>query len=493
MLGDDEDVFDSVTWESPAAPQDTVGFATPSGPGYRQATAAESEEGRGPYDPKWEGYLITSVKDPVKELAETKDAYVSYLVSAKTNLPVFSMPNPSSRRRFQDFVFLRDHLSRDFPACVVPPLPDKHRLEYVTGDRFSPEFMERRRLELHRFLQRLSRHPTLQRSTLLRAFFESTEWHVHMHQHVAHPPGPEQSAGVIDSISDTLLNAFSRVRKPDERFLAMREGVDKFEEGLALSERLWTRMRTRTNGEYLPRPPLRAHVSGVRVSEAEGDGNPEPGEDLTGDYHDLAVAVQGLGFLESGITDPLNHFSNTLLEFSALLRHTTHTTSDPFLVHLHSLLMYSHANRAVLKLRDQKQMDFEELSDYLSGVTAERDRLAAVISGHAGSTGLGLGAYIKDRVDALRGADDDRSRVERMRNLDGKIKELQDAVTTAHETSDAFSDETLREQTIFQHGKDAEMKEMFGNLADGQIEFYRAAMEEWERIIPIIQRIRVDV
>lgn len=31
--------------------------------------------------------------------------------------------------------------------------------------------------------------------------------------------------------------------------------------------------------------------------------------------------MQGLGFLESGITDPLNHFSNTLLEFSALLRH----------------------------------------------------------------------------------------------------------------------------------------------------------------------------
>ena len=29
---------------------------------------------------------------------------------------------------------------------------------------------------LDRFLQRLARHPTLQRSTLLRAFFESTEW-----------------------------------------------------------------------------------------------------------------------------------------------------------------------------------------------------------------------------------------------------------------------------------------------------------------------------
>lgn len=93
-------------------------------------------------------------------------------------------------------------------------------------------------------------------------------------------------------------------------------------------------------------------------------------------------------------------------------------------MHLHSLLTYSHANRAVLKLRDQKQLDFEELSDYLSGVTAERDRLSAIISGHAGSTGLGIGAYIKDRVDALRGLDDDRSRVEKMRKLDIKIKEV---------------------------------------------------------------------
>lgn len=47
-------------------------------------------------------------------------------------------------------------------------------------------------------------------------------------------------------------------------------------------------------------------------------------------------------------------------------------------------------------------------------------------------------------------------------------------MTTAHETSDAFNDETLREQVTFQFAKEAEMKEMLGNLADGQIEFYKA-------------------
>ena len=69
-------------------------------------------------------------------------------------------------------------------------------------------------------------------------------------------------------------------------------------------------------------------------------------------------------------------------------------------------------------------MDFEELTDYLSNATNERDRLSAVISGHAGSTGLGIGSYLREKVDALRGADDDRSRVEKMRKLDGRIKEV---------------------------------------------------------------------
>jgi len=136
-------------------------------------------------------------------------------------------------------------------------------------------------------------------------------------------------------------------------------------------------------------------------------------------------------------------------------------------------------------------MDFEELTAVLSNITNERDRLSAVISGHAGSTGLGLGSYLREKVDALRGVDDDRSRVEKMRKLDTKIKEvrlralatemagsqwvqLQTAVTRTHETSDAFSEEVLREQTIFQYAKEAEMKEMLGNLADSQIEFYKA-------------------
>ena len=132
---------------------------------------------------------------------------------------------------------------------------------------------------------------------------------VKMHQHLSHPPGPEPAPSLLDNVSDALLNAFTRVRKPDERFLDMRDGVDKFEEGLANTDRVWNRVRTRTNGTF-------------DLYQASSEELIRGGSDLTADYHDLAVAVQGLGFLESGITDPLNHFSNTLLEFSAIMRHT---------------------------------------------------------------------------------------------------------------------------------------------------------------------------
>lgn len=68
------------------------------------------------------------------------------------------------RRRYQDFVWLHTTLSLEYPACIVPPLPEKHRLgniiasfnlglalislfsEYIKGDRFSTEFIQRRQL-----------------------------------------------------------------------------------------------------------------------------------------------------------------------------------------------------------------------------------------------------------------------------------------------------------------------------------------------------------
>jgi sorting nexin-4 len=88
------------------------------------------------------------------------------------------------------------------------------------------------------------------------------------------------------------------------------------------------------------------------------------------------------------------------------------------------------------------------------------------------------------------------------------IFQLQEAVETAHETSTAFSDEVLKEHSIFEMSKKQEMKELLKTYADGQVEMLQRvslldvlhlsfvddqAMDDWDRIIPMLQRIRVDV
>ena len=98
-------------------------------------------------------------------------------------------------------------------------------------------------------------------------------------------------------------------------------------------------------------------------------------------------------------------------------------TVEPFLSHCHSLVQYSQAHKSVIKLRDQKQLDFEELSAYLSAVVAERDRLAALNTGHTAAP-VGISTFLRDKVDQLRGTDDIHTRRERIRKMDIRIKEV---------------------------------------------------------------------
>ena len=110
-------------------------------------------------------------------------------------------------------------------------------------------------------------------------------------------------------------------------------------------------------------------------------------------------------------------------QYDAYTKRQNGSTTEPFLHSTHALLAHSSSHRSVIKLRDQKQLDFEELSAYLSAVVSERDRLAALQSGHSAAP-VGLGTYLRDQVDRLRGTDDIHTRRERMRKMDGKINEV---------------------------------------------------------------------
>jgi hypothetical protein len=65
-------------------------------------------------------------------------------------------------------------------------------------------------------------------------------------------------------------------------------------------------------------------------------------------------------------------------------------------------------------------------------------------------------------------------------------KKLQEAVTSAHETSDQFNQEVIKEFKVFQDSKALELKEILNDLADGNISMYKKSIQDWENMIPFV-------
>ncbi|EHL02134.1 putative Sorting nexin-4 [Glarea lozoyensis 74030] len=394
-----------------------------------------------------EGTLECTVTQPLKENDGSKDAYVSYLVTTTTNFPSFQKPVTNVRRRFTDFVFLYKTLSKEYPACAVPPLPDKHKMEYVRGDRFGSDFTSRRANSLHRFLTRLALHPVLRRSALLIIFLESSDWNATMKTRPQRgSSASEQGAsGVFDNFTDTFINAFTKVGKPDRRFIEVRERSDKLDEDLGHVEKIV-----------------------ARVARREGD--------IETDLKDLAEQFQKLITLEPGVEPSVHAFSASVEDTSAGMRTLKDHTDQDYLGSLRDMQAYSTAVKNLLKAREQKQLDFEQLTEYLTKSTTDRDYLASPGGAHSGTAG-----FIRSKIEDVRGVDHEQSRRERLRKLELRIEALTAGVEDAKKTTEAFDEEVVREVQDFERIKRIEFKTQFGALADAHVDFYGNTIEIWER------------
>ncbi|KAF9152303.1 intercellular trafficking and secretion [Linnemannia schmuckeri] len=398
--------------------------------------------------------MAITIKETHKEKEGSTDSYVSYQINTKTSLQEFSSPNVTVRRRFQDFVWLHNVLGRLYPAAVLPPLPDKHRIRYVRGDRFNPDFVEKRRASLERFLKKLAVHPVLQRAESLRIFLESRDWN----SDLAEQNKKRQDEGRLDTIGDALLNAFAKIKKPEEKFVIMRDEVDKLEENLQGLEKLEQRILKRQ-------------------------------EELEADYREFGGAVAGLGNLETGLTEPLHRFAHTVASYATIMNELSTREDAEFLSQLHECLAYCNSVKSVLKLRDQKQLDFEELSDFLQQQVAERDRLMS--NGRLGGSAT-IGGFFQQKMDEIKGVDQERAKQDKLKRVAEKIHELQDAVEKSNDISVAVSNETVKEYEIFQLQKTKDLRQCLLDYSSGRVEFFEKGAALWDQIIPILESIHVN-
>jgi sorting nexin-4 len=395
--------------------------------------------------------------DYVRELLidELTDCYL------QSTFPSFQRENTSIRRRFTDFVFLYKQLCRDYPAAAVPPLPDKQRMEYVRGDRFSSDFMSRRAHSLQRFLVRCSLHPVLRRAPILHSFLESQDWNATVKSRSTRGSvASDQAAsigpgGVFDNFADTFINAFTKVHKPDRRFLEVKDKSDKLDEDLGHIEKVVARVARRE-------------------------------VDLEADLRDLVEQFQKLITLEPGVQAALHAFAVSVEDTAAHLRQLHDVTEQDYLGSLRDMQAYSLSLKNLLRAREQKQLDYEQLTEYLNKSTTERDTIQSSHGAYSG--GSGAGGFIRAKIEDVRGVDHEQARRERARKLELRVEELTDEVERARRTSDMFDDEVVREVSDFERIKRIEMKGQLGGLADAHVAFYGDVIDLWGNYIQEMEK-----
>lgn len=421
----------------------------------------------------------------------------------------------------------------------------------VTGDRFGPDFTNRRAYSLQRFLFRLSLHPILRRAPLLHNFLESGEWNATMRSHsvrvsydggsystgVGHTSGgsgggsgSEQgvTSSMFDTFADSFINVFTKVHRLDRRFVEVREKSDRLDEDLNHVEKVVARVVRRET-------------------------------DLETDLKDLAEQFQKLITLEPGVEDAVRAFAASVEDTAAGLRGLREVTDQDYLGSLRDMVAYSGSLKNLLKAREQKQLDYEQLTEYLNKSTADRDHLAMTSGGYyhsslgpggsgsisgsrrdssngggsgggvgdvgggsgggagpgssqpggsggGGSSSGGVGAvtsyvtgggggalagasgFLRSKLEDVRGVDHEVSRRERQRKLELRVEELTDEVERAKKTSELFDEEVVKEVADFERIKRVEFKRQLGILADAHMAYYDGVASVWEAYVKELEK-----
>jgi sorting nexin-4 len=201
-----------------------------------------------------------------------------------------------------------------------------------------------------------------------------------------HAPNTSITPSPLDTLTETILNVFTKIKTPDVKFNDIKEEINQFESNLVRIEKV--------------------HLKSL-----------QHGQEMVGVMEKLGGALGSLGHMESQLTPQLDLFSTELKEYSDLVSTKTKKEEQQYVYSLSETIAYCNAARETLGQRDQKQVDYEELQRFLDDVSRERDKISQ--GRHVGFSG-----FLVDKLNDFKGVDPERTRIERVTKLESKMEEV---------------------------------------------------------------------
>jgi len=109
-----------------------------------------------------------------------KPSFTSYLITVETTFPEYSSNHFSVRRRYSEFVWLKNHLRQKMEEkgkrLTIADLPGDTLGSWLGPGRYEKEFVEERRKGLEAFMKSVVNHPWARFEEGLHKFLEKQDF-----------------------------------------------------------------------------------------------------------------------------------------------------------------------------------------------------------------------------------------------------------------------------------------------------------------------------
>eukprot|EP01135_Chromosphaera_perkinsii_P000620 Nk52_evm23s136 gene=Nk52_evmTU23s136 len=382
--------------------------------------------------------LEVTVGEPLQQ-GSGFSKYTSYLITTQTKRPNFHAEQFSQRRRYTDFIILRDFLLEKYPACIIPPLPGKK-----IGP-FDPDFILVRLRGLERFLKRVCCHPLLSNEEQVKHFLEHDYWRNTLRTL------PASSTLSIDSRTWRKFMASAMVVvKPDHRY----SEVGLYARQLQSSSRNTQRA-------------LEALISS---SFRNGAG------DLFSHYADLGPICTAASHVEVDLGHDFRALGHSLQQMSVLQRAFSLNCEVVGVEFFKEYYGFSEAITNCLKYRDFTQYEFDLVAQKTDDLRREKESVSANPPGIS--------------FKSIMGKDPSKVKRETLSDLTEKIAKFEAESVQLIDRRNITCDVLVAEMQHFHTQKKKDFKKAMIQFADVHIRYNKECLSVWDDLVLTLDRVK---
>lgn len=450
--------------------------------------------------------LKISVTKPVVE-HEGSASFTIYHINIETNNPRLTKTKYTVVRRYSDFDVLHQCLSFDHPTLLIPPLPNKQRLEYIKGGRFTDEFVSKRCNSLDIFINRVIKHPVLSKSEVLMIFLEDSDyWNTYKaNLHLNDSNSIVHSNPSVEGVTDFLMNSFKKPHvesKYSKNFKEMDHQRLSLQDNLNKVDKIYSKVVSKQD-------------SISKELNLFGDEFNKLTILLNNDFNGKYREEDQLDADTKTLVSEFKTFSENLKKSGGYYNDLNQFIEFKYLNSLKDLEHYLIALGNLIKLKDYKVLDYEMLNNYLEKASAERENL--IRGGSLTSTTEGTISFLSRKLESLTGlrgssllpsssssststasrnvpasngtgtdstAVTDTSNTsalvnERIEKLNSRISLLEREKVQAKQIYEQFEKDLIEEWALFQKIKDEEIARSLHELGDEYTRLYSKSYEDW--------------